>query len=568
MAEELLRLRILNEEDVFAVRQAGRQVAAAVRLDVQDQVRVATALSEVGRELFTHIGDVTVVFRLDRGHPPGLVMELESEPAGSHDRPRDGDAAAARLLDLVEETGTPAGRGVRLRKNLPHDIGAVDGPALDELRVRLGRLRPAPALEELRTQNAELIEALVDARRRREELQVLNAELEETNHGVVALYNELSTELEETNRGVVALYAELDEKSSQLREAAEARKRFWATVSHELRSPLNSIIGLVRLLTGPGGDPLTEEQEQQVGFIGGSAETLLMLVGELLDMAKAESGPLRPEHAPVDLVALAHHLRATMQPTGAVVLSTDVAPEVAELYTDETMLVRVLRNLLSNALKFTPEGEVRLDARLDERAGEVVITVSDTGIGIAEEDQRHVFEEFFQVPNALQVKARGTGLGLPYARRLAEALDGRLDLTSAPGEGTTVTVRLPRHHGTPEVGRLLIADDDQGFRELARRMLYGIAHEIDEAADGAEALETMTARRPDVIVLDMLMPRLDGNGLLQRMSEDETLGEVAVVVVTAAPGAAVRGHPVLPKHGLRREQLLEAVREAIRGRRA
>lgn len=545
-ALELARMRLSEERDVFALRRLGRAVAELAGLEAQDQIRVATALSEVGREVVA--AGALVLFVLDAGELR-VTVEHTARVTDS-----EGLALAARLVDgVVPEEGR-----VTITKRL---TGAAPQLREGQVRERLARMAPVSAMDELRHQNQELAATL-------EHVLRLNAELQETNQGVMALYNELSTELEETNRGVVALYAELDEKSSQLREAAEARKRFWATVSHELRSPLNSIIGLVRLLTGPGGDPLTEEQEQQVGFIGGSAETLLMLVGELLDMAKAESGPLRPEHAPVDLVALAHHLRATMQPTGAVVLSTDVAPEVAELYTDETMLVRVLRNLLSNALKFTPEGEVRLDARLDERAGEVVITVSDTGIGIAEEDQRHVFEEFFQVPNALQVKARGTGLGLPYARRLAEALDGRLDLTSAPGEGTTVTVRLPRHHGTPEVGRLLIADDDQGFRELARRMLYGIAHEIDEAADGAEALEMMTARRPDVIVLDMLMPRLDGNGLLQRMSEDETLGEVAVVVVTAAPGAAVRGHPVLPKHGLRREQLLEAVREAIRGRRA
>jgi CheY-like chemotaxis protein len=141
-------------------------------------------------------------------------------------------------------------------------------------------------------------------------------------------------------------------------------------------------------------------------------------------------------------------------------------------------------------------------------------------------------------------------------------LDGSLELASTVGEGTTATVRLPYHGGGTRVGRLLIADDDEGFRATARRMLYGFAGHVDEAADGVEALEVMRDRRPDVIVLDMLMPRLDGNALLQRMAEDEDLRKVAVVVVTVAPGRAAEGHPVLSKLDLRREELLRAVLEA------
>ncbi|MDA0646153.1 MULTISPECIES: ATP-binding protein [Nonomuraea] len=545
-ALELFRMRLAEDRDVFVLRRLGRAAAELAGLEAQDQIRIATALSEVGREV---IGSGALVrSTLEDGE---LIITIEhaadADPAGS-----DGVALARRLVDRV----TADDGRFTLVKRLP---GRKPSMPAARIREQLARVAPTTALEELRQQNRELAATLDDVLR-------LNAELQETNAGVLALYNELSTELEETNRGVVALYAELDEKSSQLREVAETRNRFWATVSHELRTPLNSIIGLVRLLTGPGGEPLSGEQEQQIGFIGSSAETLLALVGELLDMAKAESGPLHPQLGSVNLVRLVHQLRATMQPTSDVALHTEVAPEVGEIYTDEGMLTRVLRNLVANALKYTQEGEVRLSAHLDEEAGQVVITVSDTGIGISEEHLSRVFEEFFQVPNALQVKTKGTGLGLPYARRLAEALDGQLELTSAPGSGTTATLRLPRRHGPPEIGRLLIADDDQGFRELARRMLYGVASEIEEAADGIEALELMTARPPDVLVLDMLMPRLDGNALLQRMSEDENLGEVSVVVVTVAPGKAAEGHPVLSKQGMRRHDLLEAVREAARGR--
>ncbi|MEU4572769.1 ATP-binding protein [Nonomuraea sp. ATR24] len=539
---EVARLRLTGDQDVFSLRRLGRAVARLSGLETQDQVRVATALSEVGRE--TAGTGALVVFSLESDR---LLITVERAPDALCSS--EGLALARRLVDEV--TATPGGP-VTIVKRLPP---RRQGPPAERIRDSLAGLTPVTALEELRAQNEELATALEDVRR-------LNTELQETNTGVLALYNQLSSELEETNRGVVALYAELDEKSTQLREASEARNRFWTTLSHELRTPLNSVIGLVRLLVGPGGEPLTEEQAHQIRLIGGSAETLLALVGELLDMAKAESGRLQPELGLCDLARLVEQLRVTMQPTGEVELRTSVAPEAAEIYTDAVMLTRVLRNLLSNALKFTRSGEVRLRAELDEAADEVVVTVADTGIGISQEDLERVFEEFYQVPGPLQATARGTGIGLPYARRLVEALDGSLELASAAGEGTTVTVRLPRHHLVPEVERLLIADDDEAFRALARRMLHGFAVHVDEAGDGVEALGVMKERRPGVVVLDMLMPRLDGNALLQRMAEDEELREVPVVVVTVAPGRAVAGHPVLSKDRLRREDLLRAVREA------
>ena len=547
-AVELARITLRHDQDVFVARRLGRAAAELAGLETQDQVRLATALSEIGREVIAR--GAVVVFCLDEGEFQITMNHSSGVPLGDS----EGLGLAGRLVDSItldEERGR-----VTIAKRLPAHAPLLP---VDHIRERLASMAPVSAIEELREQNKELAGSLEDVLR-------LNSELQETNRGVVALYNQLSAELEETNRGVVALYAELDEKSTQLREAGEVRSRFWATVSHELRTPLNSVIGLVRLLVGPGGDPLTEEQTHQVKLIGDSAETLLSLVGELLDMAKAESGRLDPQPSPVDLARLADQLRLIMQPTSdpaGVSLRVQVAPEAAGLYTDEGMLTRILRNLLSNALKFTPQGEVLLDARLDA-GGEVVITVSDTGIGIPEEHLQRVFEEFFQVPNALQVRSRGTGLGLPYARRLAEALGGTLELESATGRGTTVTMRLPHHGETAEVQRVLIADDDEGFRGLARRMLYGYAVEIDEAADGVAALERMAEEVPDVLVLDMLMPRLDGNALLQRMADDERLRRVGVVVVTVRPDTAPPAHPVLSKQGLRRDHLLRAVRDAAR----
>ncbi|WP_406317663.1 ATP-binding protein [Streptosporangium sp. NBC_01639] len=551
--DELIRIRVQHDQDVFAMRKLGREVAEAVGLESQDQIRVATALSEIGREVLGEGVDATAVFLL--GQDSLIITIAMPAVAGFH--PGDGVTLARLLVDTIE-LDLARGR-IHMVKRLPP---SAFRPPLEEIRARLAKLTPATALEELRQQNHELAATL-------EEVLQLNTELQETNQGVLALYNQLSEELEETNRGVVALYAELDEKSAQLRESSLAKDRFWATVSHELRTPLNSIIGLVRLLVGPGGDPLAEEQHHQIQLIGSSAETLLSLVSELLDMAKAEAGRLDPQPSTVDLFALAERLRMTLHPTSGtdrVTLSVEVADSAAEVFVDEVMLTRILRNLLSNGLKFTETGEVRLEVNLDTTTHEIVFTVTDTGIGVPEEHLERVFEEFYQVPGPIQARAKGTGLGLPYARRLAEALGGTLQLASTGEAGTTVTLRLPhREDGAPVVGRVLVADDDDDFRAAVRRMLTGFAVHVDEAPDGLVALQMMAENPPDLALVDLLMPRLDGAALIHRMARDERLREVPVVVVTVATSSHYPQEvsTVISKHGLRRESLLEAVRNVL-----
>ncbi|MEU8119173.1 ATP-binding protein [Spirillospora sp. NPDC049024] len=544
VAEELLRLRVADDEGVFALRQAGRHVAAAVRLDFQDQVRVATALSELGRELVAHSGTVAVVFCLERGPAPRLVIEMEYEAARGAGRPKQGDAAAARLLDLVEEAGTGPRRVVRLAKGLPADAAAVAGPTLTDLRARLGRLQPATALEELRTQNAELVRTLEDVRRQSEELRSLNSELEETNQGVMALYNELSTELEETNRGVVALYAELEEKSDQLREAGEAKNRFWANISHELRTPVNGVIGLARLLLDPAAEPLTEEQRHQVSLIAGAGETLLSLVNELLDMAKAEQGRLAPRRGFVEVSSVLRQLADLMTPMAdqsGVRLRVDAAEAGAlTMVTDEVMLTRILRNLVANGLKFTDEGEVRLTTRRTPEHLEFVI--ADTGVGIPPGEQERVFEEFYQVPGG---KPGGTGLGLTYSRRLAQALGGGLSLESEVGVGTTVTLRVPPYESLAELGisHVLIADGRDAMRRTLRDMLGDAAERVTEVG-GPEAVRDIAASSdpPDLIVLGPDISCADAVG------EPAALPPATAVVLVASSDAA-------PSDGTRPERV-------------
>ncbi|UOZ07115.1 ATP-binding protein [Amycolatopsis sp. WQ 127309] len=571
--DELIRLPVGAEPDVFTIRRCGREVAVAVGLESQDQIRVATVLSDIGRDLVHAGATATVRFLLKEG-PPTLAVEFSWLGAEAGALLTTGRDTAERLLDGVHVTHEAGQTVVTLHKLRSPAARPLTNAELDRLRGILAQRGVSTPMDELRAQNQELLETLESLEAKGKELTRLNEELEETNHGVVALYKELSEELEETNRGVVALYAELNEKSSQLKAASEAKTRFWSNISHELRGPINSVIGLARLLTGPGADPLTEEQRHQVGLVGDAGSTLLSLVNELLDTAKAESGRLVAQPAQVDLTAVCLQLRGALRSTvpspevELVIEEPDPAPPVV---TDETMLVRILRNLLSNSLKFTESGEVRL--RIDADDEDVRFTVSDTGIGIPADQQDRVFEEFHQVHSDLQAASPGTGLGLPYARRLAEILGGGLTLDSEHGRGTTVVLLLPRPDPTrtspARVDSLLIVDDDADFRDRLARLVHGVAAGVRHAADGREAIEALDGYRPDLIFLDLFMPGMNGKEVLQVLREKPGSRDIPVVVVTSSPpdgldltGAGLRAGLLL-KSQVTQETLRLAIGEAF-----
>jgi signal transduction histidine kinase len=538
MTDELASLHVRDLPGVFAARRLGRELAAELGMDDRDQVRVATALSEVSRSAVTVGQTAVIAFGADKSRLV-LTVTVDGEP------PEEGIIAAARLMD----TAMADGQVLTMAKRRPQHVT----PDLHAVRERLATLLPESTLEELRRNNQDLIATLEDVTRQKEQLLLLNAELQETNRGVMALYSELSEELEQTNRGVVALYRELDEKSEQLATASESKNRFWANVSHELRTPLNSIIGLARLLADPAGS-LDAEQLYQVGLIRSTAGTLLTLVNDLLDVAKAESGQFELNPAEVRLPALLATLRGLTRPMAGgkpvdVVVSAEGAP--ATVLTDETALTAILRNLLSNAVKYTDSGEVRLTARSAQ--GRIELEVSDTGTGIPAGQLERVFEEFYQVPGAGR---GGTGLGLPYARRLSRLLGGELTLTSEAGQGTTAVLSLP--HGAPSVGTVVIADDDAGFRQVLKSMLAGLADRLIEAEDGAQALAAVASGRVDLVLADLRMPGMDGDSLLERLPAALPAIVITGLDVAAPPRAAA----LLRKEELTRERLAFTIRRA------
>lgn len=549
MNSSVLRLVIAGEPDVFLVRQRGREVAAEVGLESQDQIRVATALSDIGRDMVRHRDRAEVDFQVADAPVAALVIEVTCAGPLAEISDGAGWETATRLMDEVR---TEPGKGTEgtgdavivLAKYLTPGVLPPSGTRLAAVRRKLSRLAKSSAVDELRSQNAELLQTLEDLEHKQAELTRLNDELRETNQGVVALYKELSDELEQTNRGVVALYAELDEKSNQLREASTAKNRFWSNISHELRTPINSVIGLARLMTEQESEALDPEQRHQIDLIRDSGLALLGLVNELLDTAKAESGQLKPEIGPVALDALLGQLRGTLQPTVAgseVDLVIEPVSTLPLIMTDEVLLTRILRNLLSNGVKFTQRGEVRLAVALDPAQDQVRFEVSDTGIGIPLDQQERVFEEFYQVRNSVQSSAKGTGLGLPYSRRLAEVLGGSLDLSSTPDVGTRVVLRLPMRTGAAAagdpIGTVLVIDDDAGFRSRLAAMLADFVDTVVEADDGSTVLELIAEHRPELITLDLRMPGLDGDEVARRIRQDPAGRDIPIIIVTSADSA-------------------------------
>jgi signal transduction histidine kinase len=260
--------------------------------------------------------------------------------------------------------------------------------------------------------------------------------------------NILEAELSETNKGVVALYAELDQNAVQLKEAADLKSRFLSYMSHEFRTPLASITSVADILMGELDGPLTSEQRRQLKFVQGSVRELTEMVDDLLDLAKVEAGRISISPEWFEMVDLFSALRGMFRPiigNSPVALIMEEPQSVPRIFTDDKKLSQILRNFISNALKFTAEGEVRVTARLMP-GDQVEFAVKDTGIGIAKEHLPALFSDFVQLDTRIHKRLRGTGLGLSLARKFAELLGGKVAVESEVGVGSRFSVLIPTRY--------------------------------------------------------------------------------------------------------------------------
>jgi signal transduction histidine kinase/DNA-binding response OmpR family regulator len=346
-----------------------------------------------------------------------------------------------------------------------------------------------------------------------------------------------------------ALSVRLASTVAALEAAGAAKSDFLASMSHELRTPLNAIIGFSSLMANQAEiDGALNVPREWVEHIRSGGEHLLTLINDVLDLAKVEAGRLELATETVDLGhAIAASVAGLRPLADRKHQPVDVRVESSIMIeADPGRLRQILYNLLSNAIKYTPDGGC-IEVTAFRADGDVSISVRDEGVGIAPDDQERVFEEFRQVGDQAQ-RMSGTGLGLALTRRLVEAHGGRIALASTLGSGSTFTVVLPDRHpievasesapapvpGTipmPDRDILLIEDEASSAR-LLHTYLTKAGHQVRVASDGEQGLASARAHRPAAIVLDILLPGIDGWEVLRQLKSDEALRDVPVIIAT------------------------------------
>jgi signal transduction histidine kinase/CheY-like chemotaxis protein len=556
MSFSILSVAIRSEHDTVAARQRARQIARLLGFDQQDQTRISTAVSEIARNAFNYAGGGRVEYRIEGRTAPQLflvkvsdsgpgIADLMSILDGRYESQTGmglGILGARRLMDQFQIDSVPgSGTTVSLKKLLPKRAPLIKEPDVARIAGMLARETPQDAFQELQHQNQELLRALEEVRARQVELSRLNRELEDTN------------------RGVVALYAELDEKADHLRRADELKSRFLSNMSHEFRSPLNSILALSGLMLDGVDGYLNPEQEQQVGYIRKAAHDLLELVNDLLDLAKVEAGKVEAKPLEFTATNLFAALRGMLRPlllNQSVDLVFEDADHIPPIYSDEGKISQILRNFISNALKFTESGEVRLSAALGEH-GDVIFSVADTGIGIEEENLERIFEDFAQVDSPIQRRVKGTGLGLPLSKKLATLLGGEVRVRSQVGRGSTFSVQIPLRYHAGEDPRIasepdwvadplsipvLIVEDSPEMVGLYRSFLVGSGFQPLFASTTREAEQILDRTQLGAIILDIVLRSEEAWSFMARLTSETRTKDIPILVVSTLDDRAKAYH--------------------------
>lgn len=552
----LHKVEIKYENDVVLARQRARQIASLIKFDSQDQVRIATAVSELARNAYQYAGGGTVEFVTKLGEPCKFIIRVTDNGPGICDLKLIlngeyvsktgmgvGLVGAKRLMDDFHIQSTPAGTMVELTKYVPGKV-ILTPKSLSGIADILAKQEAQSPFEEIQRQNQELLAALDEVQRQQR------------------LLTQLNQELEETNRGVLVLSGELEQRADYQRRSSELKTEFLSTTTHELRTPLNSIISISNILLSKLDGPLTAEQEKQVGYISSSARSLSELVNDVLDLAKVEAGKIVLRPREFEIAEMLRILKGLLKPlvdsTPTVTLVFEQVGDMT-MFTDEGKVSQILRNFISNSLKYTQHGEVRVSAhRLDSDT--IKLSVQDTGIGISPENHERIFEEFTQVEGEHQQKVRGTGLGLPLSRKLAHLLGGHVEIQSEPGKGSVFSLFLPVRYSGPEEAqysepyqrmaankydRVLMIDDNPTDRYVLKKLLERHSENIVEASSGAEGIELALSMNPSLIFLDLVMPGMSGAQVLKQLKDHDQTRNIPVVIHTSQVLSQQEEHSLL-----------------------
>lgn len=547
MSQTLLRSEIRTENDIVTARSRTRQIASYLKIDKQEEIRLATAVSEMARNVYQYAKKGSIEYRLElkkdkcwfmveiRDNGPG-IKQIQTIMDGRYVSPEGmgvGIVGSQKLVEEFQLKTSENGTQVILGKVVPLRISLMSAKELTKLIDSFVVTHTQDAVEEIQKQNQEILLTLQALNEKKDELSRLNKELEETN------------------RGVLALYAELDEKAESLRKANESKTSFLSDMTHEFRSPLNSILSISQILLQDTKESKNPDHEKQINFIIKAARGLSDLVNDLLDIAKIEAGKIPVRVQDFSLNELFGTMRGLYRPLN---INPKVELEIDELNldmkikTDEAKLTQILRNLITNGLKYTEEGKVRLTAKKSDK--QVEFTVSDTGIGIPEDQLENIFYEFYQVEHPLQSKQKGTGLGLPLTRKLSNLLGGSISVESKLGKGTTFHVKIPLQYQGPEIAnyqpiekeinpllpklrKLLVIDDEELRRDEIKNLLKNDSIELRECINGQEGLKAARDWKPDLIILDLVMPVMDGYDFIKESLSMDEVRDIPIILYTS-----------------------------------
>jgi signal transduction histidine kinase len=429
---------VRREADIVKVRERVRRLAREVGFDSTTQIKITTAVSEVTRNIYEYAQSGTISLALaERGSDVGLMVTarddgpgidgatLRAIMRGSYQSASGlgvGLSGTRKLMDEFDiQTASGEGTRVSVVKWLPRAASGTVKDRVEQLREHLGADTDAVAVEELQQQNRDFIEILSELEEKRAQLERLNEDLNTANR-------------------------ELNEANTKLRELSELKEEFLALTTHDLRSPLTVISGVISFFTSGRLGELSPEQKNMVAMMERNAQSLIELVNDLLDASKIESGTMRLDITSINLRALIDELRETMEPLARekeITLEDNIPADLSLIEADRTKLRRILVNLLSNALKFTRKGG-RVQVRAERMEGRVRVSVVDTGVGIAPEDVARLFDKYEQARSRATRGEKGTGLGLYITKQLVELHGGEITVDSTPGYGSTFSFTLPK----------------------------------------------------------------------------------------------------------------------------
>ena len=363
---------------------------------------------------------------------------------------------------------------------------------------------------------------------------------------LAAAFNRMTTALQDLYATLEAKVAErtatLKATNLELAQASQVKSEFLARMSHDLRTPLNAVMGFTDLLLTQQVGPLTDKQQRYLGHVANAGRHLLELINDILDLTRVEAGRLEIHPEPCDVPLILDEILAMFRTQAQVkrmTLAVEIGTPLGELMADRIRLQQIVHNLLSNALKFTAEGGL-VTVTACQTGMELELTVRDTGIGIPPEDHQRIFEAYEQA-GAAEGRQKGTGLGLAITKRLVELHGGSIRVESAPGQGSAFIVRLPgasptdARPGETDVSRplVLVIEDDLRAAELIREHLTGGGYRVVLVASGHAGLGAAQRLLPHAIMLDLGLPDMDGWQVLHRLKVDPATQAIPVLIVSA-----------------------------------